>query len=228
MPAPAPSAARTALLAGATGLVGQHVLRRLLAHDAWARVVTLGRRPLGLTHPKLTHHVVDFDRLAAHTDVLQAEDIFCCLGTTMKQAGSKEAFRRVDFTYPLRLAELTRAEGARQYLVVSATGADPDSFFFYNQVKGELEAALQRLDFDALYLMRPSLLTGDRDETRLGERIAQTALNAVRPLLVGPLRRARPTAADDVAAAMLHLALRPPAGIEVAEPSRIRALAAEA
>ena len=213
---------RTALLLGATGLVGSHCLERLLAHDAYARVVTLGRRPLECAHLKLTHHVVDFDRLADASDVMQGDDVFCCLGTTMKQAGSKEAFRRVDYAYPLEAARIAHARGAQQYLLVSATGADTSSLFFYNRVKGEVEEAIAQLDYDGFYVMRPSLLTGDRDETRWGERLAEGLLNVFSFALRGPLRRARPTPAADVAAAMVAIAVQQPGGMQVVEPDAIR------
>ena len=114
---------RTALLLGATGLVGGHCLDLLLADAAYDAVVTLGRRPLGRSHPKLTHHVVDFDRLAEAASLIEARDVFCCLGTTMKKAGSKEAFRKVDYEYPVAAARIAAANGAEQYLLISALGA---------------------------------------------------------------------------------------------------------
>lgn len=219
---------RAALLLGATGLVGRHLLDRLLADDTYARVTTLGRRRLERSHPRLGHHVVDFDRLGEHAALFAVDDVFCCLGTTMKQAGTREAFRRVDHDYPLRAAELAAENGARQYLLVSSTGADASSLFFYNRVKGEVEAAIQRLDFEGVYLLRPSLLTGDRAEQRAGEKMAERVLDTLSFALRGPLGFLRPTAAEDVAEALLRLARQQPGGVQVYEPDDIRRIAGAA
>ncbi len=219
------SETRTALLLGATGLVGGHCLDLLLAADAYRAVVTLGRRPSARQHPRLTHHVVDFDRLGEYAALFEAQDVFCCLGTTMKQAGSKDAFRRVDFAYPVEAARLALAGGARQYLLVSALGADTGSPIFYNRVKGEAEAAVCALPFYGVYVMRPSLLTGERAVPRRGERIAEAVLHAVSFVLRGPLRKFHPTEAGAVAAAMVSLAEAQPGGVQVYEPEAIRAAA---
>ena len=220
------SSPRSALLAGATGLVGGHCLDLLLADDAYRAVVTLGRRPLPRTHPKLTHHVVAFDRLDAHADLVEGRDVFCCLGTTMRKAGSKEAFRKVDYDYPFALARVALGRGAEQYLLVSALGANPRSPFFYNRVKGEVEEAVSALPFEGVYLFRPSLLTGERAEERPGERRAEAVMNALSFLLRGPLRKYRPTPARVVAAAMLAVAKAQPGGVRVYEPEAMKALMA--
>ncbi len=215
---------RSALLVGATGLVGRHCLHRLLADERYAEVITLGRRPLEHQHPQLTHHIVNFEQLADYADVIRGDDVFCCLGTTMKQAGSKEAFRTVDYTYPLQIAELALTNGATHYLLVSATGANSSSWFFYNRVKGDLENALQALGYPTLSLLRPSLLTGDRAEKRTGEQVGEWLLDVFSFALRGPLARARPTAATDVAAAMIAVAQNPTPGVQAYEPEDIRRL----
>jgi uncharacterized protein YbjT (DUF2867 family) len=211
----------TALLLGATGLVGSHLLPLLIANGRWARVVTLGRRPMAPAGAGHAHHVLDFAHLAERPDLFACDDVFCCLGTTMKQAGSKEAFRRVDRDYPFQAAQLARGQGATQFLLVSAVGADPRSRIFYNRVKGEVEAALRSVGFESLSIFRPSLLTGERAEERRGEVLGEAVLNAVRPLLVGPLRRLRPTPARAVAAAMAVVAAERPKGVHVFEPEAI-------
>lgn len=127
---------RTALLLGATGLVGGHCLNFLLNDESYGRVSVLGRRPLEREHPKLEQHLVDFDRLENSAELIQAQDVFCCLGTTIKKAGSQEAFRRVDFEYPLQSARVAARQGAERFLIVTAIGADPGSRIFYNRVKG--------------------------------------------------------------------------------------------
>jgi uncharacterized protein YbjT (DUF2867 family) len=221
-----PSASRTALLLGATGLVGGHCLERLLAEPAYDRVVVPGRRPVAREHPKLEQHQVDFDRLADHAALFAADDVFCCLGTTIRTAGSKEAFRRVDFGYPQEAARLAVERGARQFLLVSSLGADMGSLVFYNRVKGEAEAAVREAGFRRAVIARPSLLLGERSESRPGERVAEVALTALGPLLRGPLSSIRPIHARDVAAALVRLALRDGEGVEVAGPDALRAAAA--
>ena len=178
---------RTALLAGATGLVGGHCLELLLRDDAWEQVAVLGRREIGTTHRKLVQRVVDFDRLAELGDVPRVDDVFCCLGTTMKRAGSEAAFRRVDFTYVHELAQLASRQRAGQFLLVSALGADRQSRVFYYRVKGEVEEAVRKLSFDGVHIFRPSLLLGERRESRPGERLAVLAGRALGFMFVGPL-----------------------------------------
>jgi uncharacterized protein YbjT (DUF2867 family) len=164
---------RTALIVGSSGLIGKQLVELLLLDSYYTTVKAITRSPLSLQHPKLSNVVINFDSLADHHQLLQADDVFCCLGTTIKQAGTKQAFQRVDFDYPLEIAEISKRLGATQYLVVSALGANKDSSIYYNQVKGKLEHALEALNFDALHIFRPSLLLGDRTEQRAGEDAAK-------------------------------------------------------
>lgn len=216
---------KSALLLGATGLVGSHVLTLLLAGDAYGRVVALGRRSLDRTHPRLAHHVVDFDRTETYRNLLGVDDVFCCLGTTIKQAGAKEAFRKVDYRYPVEVARLALEEGAAQYLIVTALGASARSPVFYSRVKGEVEQTIGGLPYTGVYIFRPSLLTGDRAEPRRGEQISERLLSRVDFLLKGPLRKYRPTRAADVAAAMMNVATACPGGVRIYEPDRIEQIA---
>lgn len=197
---------RSALLAGATGLVGNHCLRLLLADPAYDRVVVLARRELGLRDPKLATRIVDFDHLAELPDFPAADDVFCCLGTTMRRAGSKPAFYAVDFTYVHALARLARRRGSPQFLLVSAIGADTASRMFYSRVKGEIEQAVIRLAFPGTFIFRPSLLLGRRAASRPGERLGTALARALAWTLVGPLRQYRPIPAEVVAAAMVRAA----------------------
>ncbi|HEX6923959.1 MAG TPA: oxidoreductase [Longimicrobiaceae bacterium] len=221
-----PSTGRSALLLGATGLVGSHCLDLLLADDSYERVRVLARRPVPRRSPKLETHRVDFEDLGSHAAYFAVDDIFCCLGTTMARAGSEAAFRRVDYDYPLQAAELAVAEGAEQFLMVSAVGADPQSRIFYNRVKGEAEAAVKRLPFRAVWVLRPSLLLGEREEFRVGERLAAAVARPLAPLMIGRLRRYRPITARDVAVAMLRLAHQGGTG-GVVESEEIAELAAQ-
>lgn len=216
---------RSALLLGATGLVGSHCLDLLLESGRYRSVRVLSRSPVERKHRKLEVVRMELDSMEERPELFRVDDVFCCLGTTMSRAGSEEAFRRVDHDYPLRAAELAAAEGADQFLLVSAIGADPQSRIFYNRVKGEVEAAVKRLPFRAVWVVRPSLLLGERAELRLGEKLASAVAVPLSPLLIGRLRRYRPVAGRDVARAMLRLALEGDTG-GVVESDEIVPLAA--
>lgn len=220
---PASDAPATALLLGATGLVGGHVLDLLLADPAYRRVTVLGRRPVARMHPKLDQRTADFDRLRQeHAISFAVDDVFCCLGTTIATAGSQAAFRRVDHDYVVEAARAAAEHGARRYLLVSAAGADARSRIFYSRVKGEAEDAVRALPLDGVVLLRPSLLMGDRAEKRTGERIAQRVMPALEWMMVGPLRRYRPVEAATVARAMVRLAKQRPRGVRVLESDEIQ------
>jgi uncharacterized protein YbjT (DUF2867 family) len=214
---------RNALVAGATGLVGSHVLALLLADARWSRVVTVGRRSTGQQHAKLEQRVLDLGELETVSDLPRVDDIFCCLGTTIKQAGSQPAFRLVDHTFVVGLARAGLRAGATQFLLVSAIGADPESRVLYSRVKGETEAAIRKLPYEAIQIFRPSLLLGDRPEFRLGERIATLGAPVMMGLLFGRLRRYRPIQAATVARAMVAIAKEVPRGPTVYEYDAMRA-----
>lgn len=193
---------RVALLVGATGLVGSFLLRRLLEAALYKRVDVWARRDAGAAHPKLNSAVVDFEGLQERR--VEAEDVFCCLGTTIEQAGSQPAFRRVDHDYPVALARAAARDGARRLLVVSALGAYAQSRVFYNRVKGDMEQAVRAAGVPRTHLFRPSLLTGPRADRRLGEKLGQLAGTVLGPLL----GKYRPIHGELVAAAMFNAAAR--------------------
>lgn len=197
---------KTALIVGATGLVGKFCLSYLLMDEQYEKVIVLTRREIPYKDPKLQQVIIDFDKLEEHRSQLRADDVFCCLGTTINVAGSKENFRKVDFGYPVAVARLAKEQGAAQIMVVSAMGADKNSSVFYSRVKGEMEEALKSLDFGALHLFRPSLLTGMRKEFRLGERFAQSVMRIFSFLLIGPVKKYKPIDAMVVAYAMVFKA----------------------
>lgn len=205
---------RRVLLAGATGLVGAELLQQLLADDGIERVTALVRRPLAEPSERLETRIVDFERLEQVAEAFAVDQIFCALGTTIRQAGSQERFRRVDYDYPLALARLGVEHGARHFLLVSALGADAGSRVFYNRVKGGLEDALRRLDFRSLTIVRPSLLLGDRREFRPGEEIGKRLAWLVPD-------RWRPVHARDVAAALVQAARDDAAGPRIIESREI-------
>ncbi|RZI83491.1 MAG: NAD-dependent epimerase/dehydratase family protein [Rubrivivax sp.] len=194
------------LLVGATGLVGQQCLQLLAQDPAVGEVRALVRRPLAVDLPKVEVCVADFDRLESHTEWLEADWVFCALGTTIAKAGSQAAFRQVDFDYPLQVAQLAKAQGAKRFMLVSALGANPKSRVFYNRVKGELEEAIAALGFESVTFARPSFLAGERAEVRLGERIA-LKFGWLMPELY------RPVQARQVAQGLLNAAKTAPPGV---------------
>ena len=220
-------ATRSAVVLGASGLVGGHLLRLLREDSAYsaARVLTL--RALGLEGGKVREAIVDFEKGETFRSFVSVDDVFCCLGTTMKKAGSEDAFRKVDFDAPLGVAREARAAGAGQYLIVTAVGADPKSRVFYSRVKGEIERALMALEFPrGLKIFRPSLLVGDRADRRPAERMAMAVMRATRPVFVGAMARYRAIDASAVARAMLRAATDGPSAtaVELYEGERLFAL----
>ena len=208
---------KTALLAGATGLIGSQLLLLLLNSERYAKVIVVGRKAVPTIHPKLVQVVTELDRLEAVRLKLIADDVFCCLGTTMAQAVSKEAFYKVDFLYVVELAALAAGNFAAQFMVMSSMGADAESRIYYSKVKGEMEAAVRQTPFRAIHIFRPSLLLGKRAAPRLGERLGAVGLGLLRPLLRGPLLKYRPVAGAAVAAAMLQAAEEDSSGVRVHE-----------
>ncbi len=198
---------KTALIAGASGLTGGHCLEFLLDTPYYAGVHALVRRPLGIRHPKLREHVIDFDDPSSICAVANADDIYCCLGTTIKKAGSQEAFRKVDFAYPVALARAAASAGAKRFFIITAMGSNPGSRIFYNRVKGDVEEAMRALPFESVHIFRPSLLLGDRAEVRAAEKIGGVMARFLTPLMVGPLRPYRAIQARAVAWAMVYSAI---------------------
>lgn len=192
------------MLLGATGLTGGKVLQGLLGRDEVSQVVALVRHKLPTLHDKLDQHEVDFDKLENHAELFDVDVIICCLGTTIKKAGSQEKFRKVDLGYPLKAGELGRSQEVRAFILMSAIGASSSSTIFYNRVKGELEDALKDLNYPYLSIYHPSLLLGDRKEQRTAEALGIKAMPLVNRLLIGPLDKYRGIEAQTVADAMVN------------------------
>ena len=207
-----------AVVAGATGLVGQELLRQLGADPAWREVRALVRRPLPseLARPPIVTVQVDYGRLEPPPDWAAVDQVFCALGTTMRQAGSTAAFREVDFEYPLALARAALGRGVRHFLLVSTVGAAPKSRLFYNRVKGEIEAAVTRLGFRSVTIARPALLLGKRGEPRPGEQLGR-----ILGVLAPP--RWKPVPAARVARALVDAAKRDAPGVLILENRELRA-----
>lgn len=220
--------AKTALVLGASGLVGSHCLQLLLDNAAYDKIIVWLRKPLPVQHAKLQQEIINFDQLSPYADKLKnVQEIFCCLGTTIKKAGSPEAFYKVDFTYPHEIAKLAAQNGVQQFLIVTALGANSRSSIFYDRVKGEIETALGKLPLPGLQIFRPSLLLGERQEFRLGERIGAIVFTALSFAFFGRLRRYRAIEASVVAEAMIRIAQQNLTGVNIFESEKIQALTAD-
>jgi uncharacterized protein YbjT (DUF2867 family) len=210
----------TAAIAGATGLTGQSLLK-LLEHDKrFSRLFVLSRKSIKTTSGKTELILTDFED-QNWKKAFPADVFFCCLGTTMKKAGSKEAFRSVDFDLVLQLASLAKLRGCRQFIGISSLGANKESSNFYLKTKGQIEAAITQLGFESCTFVRPSLLLGSRNENRPGEKIGILLTRLLNPLLVGPLKKYRGISSDTVAAAMLSIATEEKPGTRIIESDQL-------
>ena len=213
---------RRALIVGATGLIGTELVKLVSDSDYYNKVYVLVRKKTDFSSGKIVEIVTNFDKLEESLDNVQAEDIYNCLGTTMKNAGSKEKFYKVDFSYPIEIARIMKEKGSEAFLNVSALGAKKSSIIFYNRVKGELEEALRETGFNSLVIFRPSLLLGDRKEKRTGEDIAKKTYKVLDKIFVGPLKKYSGIKAETVAQAMFEIAKRKPQGLTILESDKIK------
>jgi uncharacterized protein YbjT (DUF2867 family) len=208
---------------GATGLVGRASLGLLLVEERYGRVMAIGRREPVHTHAKLMVRHAALDSIEALDDPAlgSVDDVFCCLGTTISKAGSQEAFRRVDHDYVINAATFAKRRGARHFLMVTAVGADARSRVFYSRVKGETEDAVAKLGIENVSIFRPSLIIGQREESRAKERLAKSVANALSFAMVGPLSKYRPIEATTIARAMLAASAAPAPGVTIYEFDRM-------
>lgn len=200
---------RTAMIAGASGLTGSHLVKFLCENETYEKVTIIVRNAISFSHPKLITKVKNLNQVTKD-DFVGVDDFFCCLGTTMKKAGSKEAFEQVDLIAPIQMGKFAQSQGAKHMLVISAMGANPESNVYYNRVKGTMEDKVSMLSLPHVSIFRPSLLTGNREEFRLGERFGEIAMTLLKPAFVGPLKKYRSIEAKQVAFAMMKIALRTP------------------
>jgi uncharacterized protein YbjT (DUF2867 family) len=214
-----PGLSKVALVAGATGLTGGQLVTALLDDPRYSVVKAITRKPLARVHPKLENAVIDFERIHTYTDELKADDVFCCLGTTMKVAGSREAFERVDYHYPVAIAERANALGAKQFLLMSSLGANKKSPFYYNRVKGRVEETIAGIGYQALHIMRPSLLVGPREEYRRGEAAAKWFFRTFGTIVPS---RYKAIASIKVARAMVHFANSGMTGVHIHESASLQ------
>lgn len=195
---------KTAIIIGATGLTGKALLYQLLQDDQFDKVILFLRKELNIKHAKLIQHAVDFNQLGNYKDLIKGDVVFCCLGTTIKTAGSQDAFKKVDFTYPTKFAEIAKENGISTFLLQSSLGADATSNNFYLKVKGETEEIIKKLSFNSFATFRPSMLLGNRTEFRLGESIGKIVMQLFSFLFIGKLKRYKAIHVNQVASAMIR------------------------
>jgi uncharacterized protein YbjT (DUF2867 family) len=215
---------KSILLLGASGLVGGECLK-LLTHDGpYEKIIVLMRSPLttDIQDSRVEHHSIDFDRLGEYRHFMKADHVICALGTTIKKAGTKENFYRVDFTYSYEIAKMASEQGSKHCLLVSSMGADPGSSIFYNRVKGELEQVVQKLPYRSVSIFRPSLILGQRHERRLTEQASKIIAEIFSFAIP---ERYKPLQAMDIARAILKIAGQDLAGIRIIESDEITRIA---
>ncbi len=215
---------KAALIAGATGLTGKNLLYSLLNNKNYVRVFILVRKELAIKDAKLTQLVFNYDNDQNYQDLPVVDDVFCCLGTTIKKAGSEEAFIKVDMDYPVKLADICSKKGCKNFLIVTALGADKNSRVFYNRVKGQVEEKIKIFIFDAIYFCRPSILLGDRAELRVGEEIGKFLSKLISLFLFGTWRKYKAIESSVLANAMVELAAMNEKGVHVIESDRLQVL----
>ncbi len=208
---------RSALVFGASGLVGYELIKLLLENSNYKDVTAIVRPSLDIQNPKLNQVVSDFEKLEEHVNSFAVQDVYCCLGTTIKKAKSKEAFRKIDFGFIEKIASLAAKKNTDNISVISSIGADKNSNNFYLKTKGEMEESLKSFSFKSINIFRPSILLGKRKEKRLGERIAKIAIKMFSFLLIGKFRKYRGIEAIKVAQFMISVSLRNNTGINIFE-----------
>lgn len=212
---------KTAIVIGSTGLTGGYLLAELAANPTYSKIIVLVRKASQQNNPKIEELVVDFNKLADFKNKIIGDDVYCTIGTTIKKAGSQEAFSKVDLEYPLSIAKVAKENGAKHFLLMSSLGANAASGNFYLKTKGTLENNLRDLNFDSLSIFRPSILLGPRSEFRLGEKIGIFFMRLFSFLLLGSLKKYRPIHVKQVAHAMVKAGQDGEKGVRVWESDGI-------
>ena len=213
---------KTALVIGSTGLIGSQLLHLLLESDDYLKVIAFTKRDICIKHPKLIQHIIDFDKLETYKELIIGDDFFCTIGTTIKNAGSQAAFRKVDFQYPEEFAQIALNNKVEQFLIISSLGANVNSGNFYLKTKGEIQDFLKECDFKSVSVLQPSLLLGNRTEFRLGEKVGGFFMKMLPFLFFGNLKKYKPIESKTVAKALLRIAQKNNKGFKIYESNRIQ------
>jgi uncharacterized protein YbjT (DUF2867 family) len=213
---------KTALIIGSTGLIGTELLNLLLDSNDYLKVITFVKRDSRIKHPKLTQHIIHFDKPETYKDLVVGDDFFCTIGTTIKKAGSQDAFRQVDFEYPRQFAAFALDNKVKQFLIVSSLNANATSGNFYLKTKGEIQDYLRNCSFESVAVLQPSLLLGNRTEFRLGEKVGEFFLNAFSFVFQGNLKKYKPIEGKIVSKALLRIAQKNSKGFKIYESDAIQ------
>lgn len=197
---------KTAIIIGATGLTGSLVLEKLLANDNYSKVKLFSRAACGVVHPKIEEHLVDLLKLEEAKADFTADEVYCCIGTTKKKTPDQEKYKAIDYGIPVAAAQLCKENGIEVMAVVSAIGANPKSSIFYNRTKGEMEEAVLAAGVPRTYILRPSIIGGNRQENRTGEKISLAIFKFLNPIFIGGLKKYALKEASNIAARMIELA----------------------
>jgi len=216
---------KTAIVIGATGLVGTQLVKLLLADDRFAKVIVFGRRSVEINNSKLQEHLIDFDKPGTWQHFVKGDVFFSTLGSTLKQAGGQDAQYKIDYTYQYQFAQAAAQNGVPVYVLVSSSGANPDSLLFYTRMKGTLEQEVKKLPFSSIYLLQPGPLEGHRAEERMGEKYGIKLMKSFNA--VGLFKKYRPIQSKIVATAMINASLAATPGIHVYALNEIFSLAGE-
>lgn len=213
---------KTALIIGSTGLIGSQLLALILESPHYEKVITFVKRDSGIHHPKLKQHIIDFDTPESYKELVVGDDFYCAIGTTIKKAGSQDAFKKVDFEYPKQFATVALQNGVEQFLIVSSIGADAKSGNFYLKTKGEIQNFLKACPFKSVTVLQPSLLLGNRTEFRLAEKIGTFFMTTFSFIFLGNFKKYKAIESEAVAQAMLSLALKNNLGFKIYESDVIQ------
>ncbi len=223
--APARRQLKRALVFGATGLTGYQLTEQLLANKNYREIICVNRHPMGISHERLTEIIDDYTHLENLKIQTPIDDVFCCIGTTIKKAGSKESFKKVDLELPVAIAKLAADRKAEKLLVVSSIGAKAGSGNFYLRTKGEMEKEVLKIEGPLKTIIRPSMLLGERNEKRSAESFGQVLMKPLKLLMIGKLRKYKPIPAADVACAMIAIANSQPTAQVIFESHDLQEIA---
>ncbi len=213
--------AHKAIVVGGSGLIGRLLINILLQSQEYNEIVSLGRRKIHSKNNRLKQFIIDFDSLDSHADLITGDIVFCCLGSTRRKTPDLNEYRVIDHDYPIKLAEMAHKNGASQYHLVSAIGANSGSSNYYTKMKGETEDAIKAIGLNCLFIYQPSLLTGHRRENRTLERVIIGLMTVINPFLFGPLRKYRSIPAKTVALAMYKQSLKNKKGVHIYTSDKI-------
>jgi uncharacterized protein YbjT (DUF2867 family) len=216
---------KTALVIGATGLIGRNLVFELLKNSSYTDVKVLVRRDMVIKHDKFKQIMLDFNQLKNYEDEIAADHVFCCMGSTSAKTPDKENYKRIDFDIPLQVAEIAMKNGTHSFLLVSSMGVNLQSSVFYSRLKAELEVAIEKIGFKSTSILRPSLLLGNRTELRPLETISQYLMKVMNPFFLGPLKLYKAIKAETVAKALMNAAMSEKPGFNIVLNNQIFELA---